>query len=268
MCQSRAGLMCNMFKRPVRTYDIKESTVEGILNDEANPLNRISRLIPDGSKILDIGAGNGLLARVLGRIRSNMIIDGIEPEPYAAKIARRYYRNFYTGYAQDFSDVITRESYDFIILADVIEHIDDPLSFMQNLCAGIASKTKIVLSVPNVAFGAVRLALLKGDFNYVDSGILERTHLRFFTLKTIRELTIQLNMSMEKLYFLQRNMFNCEIIPVSVGLCCLSEVIKDDLAWTYQFLLVLTKEQMAVEEKSFGKREKYPLMRYLISRIR
>lgn len=256
-----------MFNRPPATYDIDPAIIEGLLLDEANPLKRTSQIIPDGAKVLDIGAGNGLLARVLTMTHSTMIIDGIEPEPYAADIASKYYRNFYTGYAQDFADVISREQYDFVVLADVIEHVGDPLSFLRDICAVLSTKTKIVLSIPNVAFGAVRVALLQGDFDYVDSGLLERTHLRFFTLKTVEALIAKIDMNIEKLYFLQRNMFSPEINQSNVSVCCLSHIVKDEQAWTYQFLLVLTKEQVVTEKKYFGEKGKYPILKFLVSRL-
>jgi 2-polyprenyl-3-methyl-5-hydroxy-6-metoxy-1,4-benzoquinol methylase len=257
-----------MFKRPTKTYDVDENIIEAILLDEANPLNRICRLIPDGSKVLDIGAGNGLLARLLRKSHNSLIVDGIEPEPYAATIAQGYYRHFYTGYAQDFKNMIRGEDYDFIILADVIEHISDPLDFLKNLCTDLSPQTKIVLSIPNVAFGAVRVALLKGDFDYVDSGLLERTHLRFFTLKTVETLIANVNMNIEKLYFLQRNMFSSETSQTSVSVCCLSDIVRDELAWTYQFLLVLTQGRVVTEKKIFGEKTRFPLLCYLVSRLR
>lgn len=257
-----------MFRRPVQTYDVKDCIIDAILLDEANPLLRIALLIPDGAKVLDIGAGNGLFARIVNRVRVGVVIDGIEPEPYAATIAQQYYRNFYTGYSQEFSGVIRSEAYDFVVLADVIEHLPDPLGFMENLCVNLSARARIVLSIPNVAFGAVRVALLKGDFDYVDSGLLERTHLRFFTLRTIKDLVRNLEVNVEKLFFLRRNIFSSEIeIPVA-NICCMSKILRDDLAWVYQFLVVLTKEQVITGEKHFGGIPDYPLIQYLFSKLR
>ena len=257
-----------MFNRPAQTYDVEDHIVDAIMLDEANPLKRIALLITDGAKVLDVGAGNGLLARVIRRTCENVVIDGIEPDPYAATIAKQYYRNFHTGYMQEFAEAIQRESYDFVVLADVIEHIPDPLGFMRNLCAGVSGRTRIVLSIPNVAFGAVRVALLKGDFDYVDSGLLERTHLRFFTLKTIKMLARNLDVNIESLFFLRRNLFSTEIKLPRVGISCLSEILRDDLAWVYQFLVVLTKDKAKTDQKTFGEIPEHPLMHYFISKFR
>lgn len=245
-----------MFNRLNKTYDYTPDVIQNILRDSANPLNIIAEIINDKAKVLDIGAGNGILASVLCEKNKFLVIDGIEPAPYATNLARKSYRHFYCGFAKNFKDKILREDYDFIVLADVIEHMNDPLDFLSDLVAGLPKKTKIILSIPNIAFGAVRLSLLNGEFNYVDSGILEKTHLRFFTLKTIEMLISNLNMNIEKLYFLQRNFLKTEINlkELKLNLFCLSNVLKDSLSSTYQFLLVLTKEQVTTEKKFIGEK--------------
>lgn len=258
-----------MFNRVNKTYDFDPEVIAHILHDDANPLNRISQIIPENVKVLDIGAGNGLLACLLMEKRNNIIIDGIEPDPYAAKIAGKYYRHFYCGIAQEFKDMILRENYDFIILADVIEHINDPLALLRDLCSGISKKTRLIISVPNIAFGAVRMALLNGEFQYVDSGILEKTHVRFFTLKTLKTLISELNMNIEKLYFLQRDLFNTEIDlnKFKISLICLLKILSDDLSSTYQFLMVLTKENVSTEKRCFGEKARHSVIKYLLKKV-
>lgn len=255
-----------MFKRLSKTYDLNPSIVDEILKDDANPLNRIYQLIPDGSKVLDIGAGNGLLALILQRGR-NIIIDGIEPDPYGATLAKKFYRNFYCGLAQKFKKQILKEEYDFIVLADVIEHMQDPLTFLQELTTELPNKTKIILSVPNVAFGAVRVSLLNGNFDYVDSGLLERSHIRFFTLKTMLELVSKIGINIEKLFFLQRDIFNCEI-PLKmhhVNPITLWRILSDEYSSVYQFLFVLSKKSVNTENKFYGQKTKFSIIQYILN---
>ena len=199
----------HLFTRPDSTYEALPEAVDWVLRDAASPHHRIAKLIPDGSSVLDVGAGNGLLARVLHATQRDVAIDGIEPNPHAAALATPYYRRFYEGFAEDPLEPHS-ERYDFIVLADVIEHIADPLAFLRRFVDEMPRETRIVIDTPNVAFGAVRLALLNGDFDYVDSGLLERTHLRFFTLATLRKLVDSLGLNVEKLYLLQRNMLTSE----------------------------------------------------------
>jgi 2-polyprenyl-3-methyl-5-hydroxy-6-metoxy-1,4-benzoquinol methylase len=258
-----------MFKRDPATYSIDESVVSNILRDPANPLNRIAELIPSSSRILDVGAGNGLLARLLQKKNKDVIIDGIEPDTSASQQARKFYRTFHVGYVQDCLEQIASERYDYIVFADVVEHIVDPLPLLTGICASIDDHAKIILSIPNVAFGAVRMALMAGNFIYVDSGLLEKTHVRFYTLQTIRTLMSFLPLHVEKLYHLQHDVFKTEITAADlrVPFSCLRSVLKDDLSSTYQFLLVLTKKKVETEELRFGeKTTMYRAWRFYVKR--
>jgi len=167
-----------MFQRPEQNYEIEDAVIDGILNDAAQPLCRISKLLPEGATVLDIGAGSGVLGRVLKRAGKRMTIDGIEPNAFAADLARPFYRDINVGYAQEHFKAIQATVYDYVVLADVIEHIPDPAGFLAELLGNLPESTKLLISIPNIAFGGVRLSLLNGNFDYVDSGLLERTHLR------------------------------------------------------------------------------------------
>ena len=243
-----------MFKRSCQTYEIKENSLAAIFNDPANPLNRINCLIPSKSKILDIGAGNGILADLLSCTHEDIVIDGIEPNEHAAEIASAKYRKFFRGDAGNYIKEILKEDYDFIVLADVIEHLADPESFLADICRNLSEKVRIIITVPNVSFGAIRVLLLLGHFDYVDSGILERTHLRFFTLRTLEKLIRNLNLNIELRSFLQRDFYSTEIDinKLKVDKRILRSLEGDPLAWTYQFLFVLTKENVISNRSCHG----------------
>ncbi len=237
-----------MFKRNNRTYLIDKKILENVLNDKSNPLNKILDLIPSGSKVLDVGTGNGILARLLKKVRKNVIIDGVEPNQYAAKLAKRHYQNFYNCYFQDAADKVRGKKYDFIVLADVIEHLADPLEFIKEVGRVMSKNTKILISVPNVAFGAIRLDLLNGNFRYVDSGIIEKTHLRFFTIETIKELVAESGLYTEKYIFLQRNFLNYAVKKGDIlhNLYVIRKICKDKMSSVYQILMVLGGKQTKV----------------------
>lgn len=262
-----------MFCRKDETYVVGDEVLDRILADDANPLCQISKLIGGfngQAKVLDMGAGNGLLARVVVRETKNVIIDGIEPSKFASTIASAHYRKFYTGFGQDFFSMIEQENYNFIVLADVIEHMVDPFTFLKELCKQVSLSTKIVITTPNVAFGAVRIALLNGHFNYVDSGILEKTHLRFFTLETLLSMFSNIEIYIEKIYFLNRSFFNSEIdiIKYRIGISDLLMLSNDELASTYQFLFVLTKSEVLTETIKFGMPIKLSILQYLLIRLK
>jgi hypothetical protein len=79
--------------------------------------------------------------------------------------------------------------YDTLLMLDVIEHIKDPESFLEQVRAQFTSQPKkVILTTPNIAFVVQRLMLLAGQFNYGKAGILDRTHTRLFTFRTLEHL--------------------------------------------------------------------------------
>jgi SAM-dependent methyltransferase len=80
------------------------------------------------------------------------------------------------------------ESYDVVVLGDVLEHLRDPLPALRQAVRKLKPTGVVVTSLPNVAHGDVRMALMNGRFRYAQTGLLDRTHVRFFTLETIRQL--------------------------------------------------------------------------------
>lgn len=232
-----------MFIRPEQNYEIEDAVIDGILNDDAQPLSKISKLLPEGATVLDIGAGSGILGRVLKRAGKHVNIDGIEPNAFAADLARPFYRAINVGYAQDHFKAIQATVYDYVVLADVIEHIPDPATFLAELLDNLPESTKLLISMPNIAFGGVRLSLLNGNFDYVDSGLLERTHLRFFTLATAKRLFDSLHLVSERILSLERSFYRVEFSrentrATPLQILCLAN---SPDARAYQYLFVLTR---------------------------
>jgi len=232
-----------MFNRNQYTYQIAEDAVERILKDAASPIKQIGDFIPDEAKILDIGAGNGVLGRVLSALKKRVVIDGIEPNEFAAEIASPYYREIYRGYASEYLHQIKAGEYDYIILADVVEHTEDPSRFLKEIVNCVGSNTKIIVSLPNVAFGGLRLNLLNGLFNYVDSGLLEKTHLRFFTLASAKSLFSSICLACHSIVFLERSFYRVEFSRKSLR-ASFFQIIRLTFireARTYQYLFLLSK---------------------------
>ena len=229
----------SLYKRPARTYVVPDGVVEGMLRDDANPLLRIATLIPDGSTVLDVGAGSGLLPLLARGLGKRIVFDGVEPDPAAAAIGSVHYRDFHAGMLKDCPFRNRGASYDFIVAADVVEHTPDPEDFIRALSSFAGERSKFLLSIPNVSFAAVRIALLNGSFQYVDSGILERTHLRFFTLESIEQLIARASLHVHKLFLLQRDPHGTEIDIERYPIWPLWRLARDELALTYQFLFEL-----------------------------
>ena len=231
------------FERPDSTYKVSQDTVERIVKDEANPLYRIACVVENNSKVLDVGAGNGVLGLVLVKLHKNVVIDAVEPNKAGAGEIRSPYRQVHHGYLNDYMDELIKEKYDYIILADVIEHLSDPSELIKNCIQLLSDDGKLIISVPNIAFGSVRLSLLQGRFDYTDSGLLERTHLRFYTLNSLLPLMSKLNLACSEIAYLKRNFSSAgpKINILEFDCSTLETVTNDPTSHIYQFILVLQR---------------------------
>ena len=139
--------------------------------------------VPPGASVMDIGAGPGGLARELTRRGCVVsVVDQHEPEHKDPAIR---------VFVQDLDDELTFDvsQSDYLMLLDIIEHLKAPETFLERLRAQFDHTPKtLVLTTPNVSFVVQRLMLLFGQFNYGKAGILDRTHTRLFTFRTLRHL--------------------------------------------------------------------------------
>ncbi len=145
----------------------------------------IAARVRDGARVLDVGAGEGALGAELQGRGCKVVC--LEVDETRAKKAREkglevVLRNIEAAGIEDLG------KFDLIVCADVLEHLLDPAASLLKLKAALAPAGKVLASIPNVAFYGVRLRLLAGRFDYTDTGILDRTHLRFFTRVTARQL--------------------------------------------------------------------------------
>ncbi len=148
----------------------------------ADSLAMIARRVSQGARVLDLGAGPGVLGGYL-HDALGCTVDGVEVSPDAAAAARNRYRRLEVADL----DSVPLESlgfeggYDFIVCADVLEHLRDPEQLLAQLPSLLAPGGRLIASVPNVAYAGLVADLLAGHFDYRDEGLLDRTHLRFFT---------------------------------------------------------------------------------------
>lgn len=137
------------------------------------------------AEVLEVGTATGYLTAEM--TNRGCKVTGIERDPKMAEVARPYCSEMIVG---DIEGVDLRGlgCYDAIVLGDVLEHMYNPGAVLQELAKRLKPGGKILVSLPNVANIWVRLNLLLGRFNYSRVGILDETHLRFFTFKSARRL--------------------------------------------------------------------------------
>jgi len=148
---------------------------------------RIVNTVVPGSRVLDLGCASGYLARAL-KDRGCRVV-GIEMDAAAARSAQAHCDQVIIGDAGD-PDVLRKADapFDAVICADILEHLPDPRSVLCRLRTMITPGGFLLVSLPNVAYWRMRWDLLKGRFDYTDTGLLDRTHLRFYTVHTFRDM--------------------------------------------------------------------------------
>lgn len=137
--------------------------------------------VPRGSLVLDAGCAGGYLARPLIEDRG-CVVDGIELEAESAARAARICRKVFTGSLDDSRFLGSLDgAYDRILFGDVLEHLQAPERTLNAMVDLLAPNGRILVSIPNVAYWSLRWELLRGRFEYQESGLMDCTHLRFYT---------------------------------------------------------------------------------------
>lgn len=153
-----------------------------------DPRRELLPFVPAGvSSVLDVGCAEGAFDAELRRLQPDLRIVGLDPTVSAGELDPGVFDRFVTGRYPD--DVPADEDFDCVFFNDVLEHLEDPWSALCSVDRVLADGGHVVASIPNVRHLSVVWSLLvRGRFEYRDTGILDRTHLRFFTRRSMLEL--------------------------------------------------------------------------------
>jgi 2-polyprenyl-3-methyl-5-hydroxy-6-metoxy-1,4-benzoquinol methylase len=135
-----------------------------------------------GRRALDVGAADGFLSERL--TSQGWSVTALERDPTLAARARGRCKEVVVADLEAAPPLLSGP-FDAIVYGDVLEHLSDPRAVLVALDRTLAPGGTVIVSVPNVAHLWIRLSLLTGRFDYADRGILDRTHLRFFTRRTL-----------------------------------------------------------------------------------
>ena len=159
---------------------------------------QILGMVPPGSRVLDIGCGRGLISRRLAETGCAVVgIDRASPHPSFTRSLEAYYRvDLEQPLALD-----TREDFDCIIAADVLEHIRNRDQLLEGVAANLKPGGFFIASTGNIALFVYRLLLVLGRFDYSDRGILDRDHVHFFTLPSFKALVESAGFRIERCHY-------------------------------------------------------------------
>ncbi len=173
---------------------------------------KIVRWIPEGSRVLEIGAGPGSISRPLVELKS-CTVTAIELDTEAVSILEGFCEAVYQLNLNDekwvdaLSDI---EPFQFIIIADVLEHLITPHTTLQSVHKVLADDGTILVSLPHIAHASIYSCLLTNDFRYGEWGLLDRTHIHFFGIKNIDDLASNCGFSIAKGEFVTWHPAECE----------------------------------------------------------
>lgn len=207
--------------------------------EERTSLHALADLIEPGACVLDLGCGSGALGRVLVDEKA-CVVDGVTLNPEEARLAKDSYRRVEVCDLEnaDLSQIFRAQLYDNIVCADVLEHLRHPRKIM-HACRGLLKKGgRLLISVPNMAYAGLVAELMLGKFQYRPEGLLDHTHLRFFTREALLEFLDRAGFDLYRLETIERRLAESEfrvsfdLLPPSVSKHLLA--MRDAL--TYQFI--------------------------------
>lgn len=147
---------------------------------------KICSYVKEG-KVLDVGCAEGNLSKMMKMKGCHVF--GVEIDENSAKIAKKYCEKVIIGNVEKIKLPDEYENYfDYIVLADVVEHLKEPLDFILRFKNYLKDDGKLIISVPNITNWRIRMNIILGKWNYTKYGILDEGHLRFFNEKGAKKL--------------------------------------------------------------------------------
>jgi O-antigen biosynthesis protein len=163
-----------------------------------------------GRRLLDVGAADGMLSRQL--TQRGWRVTAIEGDPALAQAGARHCERM-IPVNLDREIPVGEGPFDVIVYGDVLEHLVDPLRVLVELDRCLVPGGFVIVSLPNIAHLWIRLLLLVGRFDYLDRGILDHSHLRFFTERSLRAMLADAGLTIGRFTATPAPLY--QILPVS-----------------------------------------------------
>ena len=158
--------------------------------------DKILNLVEKNKRVLDVACASGYLATFFKQ--KGCSVDGVDIDSEYIDEAKKYCDN---AYVLDISKEKIDGKYDVIILGDILEHLSNSENVLSNLKNNLNKDGYIIVSVPNIANIYPRLKIFFGNFDYEEKGIFDKTHVKFFTRKSFKNLIKDSGFILEKLEY-------------------------------------------------------------------
>ncbi len=221
---------------------------------ENNSHASILRMVGFNKRVLEAGCASGHVSKML--FAQGCSVVGIEMDGDVVEPTRAWVERVIVGDFDDSSlwDELRGELFDVVLFGDVLEHLKDPLSTLREAVRHLVPSGIAVLSVPNIAHADVKIALLNGTFPYRESGLLDRTHIHFFTKESLLELVRDAGLIPTEIERVIVPVFATElgIQRSDVSAEVLEAVVGERESETYQFVVRASKDDGATSLERFG----------------
>ena len=205
-------------------------------------------LIEPGAKVLDVGCACGDFGALMYK-EKNCSVYGMDYDSESLKIAEQYdiYHQLHQVDLNSFEPTKYPEyyaSFDCIVLLDILEHLVNPETVLLKIKHYLKADGYFIVSLPNIAFCNVKIALLCDDFTYADTGVMDRTHLRFFTHRTIVEFMSRLKLKITECSITIKDCLPTFKIPFYVK----RFIRKDPHSFAYQYIMKVEASELLAQE--------------------
>jgi len=175
---------------------------------------QVIQMINPNSTVLEIGCASGYIGRYL-KEKKNCTIYGVEIDKDYADLAKPYYEKIIVGDVENDNTLkqltlnFEHLTFNFILCMNILEHLKNPQVFLTKLKKYLNPKGYLIITLPNIAHWSIRFKLLFGNFDYEKGlfgsdhgkGVMDETHLKFFTLKTMKNLITDAGYKIEHISF-------------------------------------------------------------------
>jgi 2-polyprenyl-3-methyl-5-hydroxy-6-metoxy-1,4-benzoquinol methylase len=196
-------------------------------------------MVGHGKRVLEVGCAGGHLTKHL--VARGCVVDGVEIDPVAASVSATIAARVVIADLDrlDFADDLEPGTYDVLLFGDVLEHTRSPNDVLSLARPLLKPDGYAVISVPNVAHADVRLMVLEGRWERFDWGLLDKTHLRFFTYDLLQRMLRECGFLATQIERVVYPVFTTELAVSreSVDADVLKKILADTEAETYQFVV-------------------------------